>query len=168
MSWHGKHIRSPREVKVASKADIRAILSRSFPHCQCFLGGFRFRHRRRPRQNSLCLGSPACFRRCRWRDVAPRNSMATICYRMSDGLNLVVLDKVEVKSSHSRTSNRCNARVAQSVCRRGSSALPCSLDNGHPLLSVEREVSRPDASAAFQTRKAARPVTTAETSTDPR
>jgi hypothetical protein len=57
--------------KVASKADSRAIISRSFPRCQRFPGGFRFRHRRRSRPNILCLGSPACFRQCRWRDVAP-------------------------------------------------------------------------------------------------
>src|ERR1700730_18426171 len=31
-----------------------------------------------------------------------------IRYRMSDGLNFVVVDEVEVESSHSRTSNRCS------------------------------------------------------------
>jgi hypothetical protein len=36
------------------------------------------------------------------------NSLATIRYRMSDGLNFVVVDEVEVESSHSRTSNRCS------------------------------------------------------------
>jgi len=43
-----------------------------------------------------------------WPGSRHGNSLATIRYRMSDGLNFVVVDKVEVESSHSRTSNRCS------------------------------------------------------------